>query len=64
MVEWGVSAGECLDLLCTATGNGDLRVGISSGWTLRAGVDAFARDSLPDVRHAYLGITGMVGRKE
>lgn len=60
-VEWGMSGGECLDLPCTATGNADLRVGVSQGLTLRAGVDAFARDSLPDVRHAYLGASGGLG---
>ncbi len=59
-VEWGVSGGECLDLSCAASANGDLRVGISDRWTLRAGVDAFLRDSLPDVRHPYLGFAGGV----
>jgi hypothetical protein len=60
-VEWGVSGGACLDLPCSGTGNADLRVGVSQGWTLRAGVDAFVRDTLPDARHPYLGVAGGVG---
>lgn len=58
--EYGVSAGECRTTLCTATGNVDLRYGISTRWSLRAGLDQFWRDSLGSLTHPYVGVLGAV----
>ena len=56
--EYGVSAGQCRTVLCSATGNLDLRYGLSTRWTLRAGVDQFWRDSLGNLTHPYVGAIG------
>ncbi len=58
--EYGLSAGECRTSRCTATGNLDLRYGISTRLTARAGVDQFWRDSLGSLTHPYLGLLGSV----
>ncbi|HEY7683877.1 MAG TPA: hypothetical protein VH879_14620 [Gemmatimonadales bacterium] len=56
--EYGVAAGECRTPLCTTTGNLDLRYGLSNRWTMRAGLDQFWRDSLANLTHPYIGVTG------
>ncbi|TVP56260.1 MAG: hypothetical protein EA351_08430 [Gemmatimonadales bacterium] len=56
--EWGLSAGECRSGACRASGNLDLRYGLSDRWTLRAGTDGFHRDTLPDLAHPYLELSG------
>ena len=58
--EYAVSAGQCRTTLCTATGNLDLRYGVSTRWTVRAGLDQFWRDSLSSLTHPYIGVTGTV----
>jgi hypothetical protein len=60
-VEYGLSAGECRTARCSATGNLDLRYGISTRWTARAGVDQFWRDSLGNLTHPYVGLLGNIG---
>lgn len=56
--EYGVSAGQCGGVRCTATANADLRYGLSSRWTVRAGYDGFQRDSLPMLSHPYASVAG------
>jgi hypothetical protein len=58
--EYGFSAGECRTSRCSATGNLDLRYGISTRVTARAGVDQFWRDSLGSLTHPYLGLLGSI----
>ena len=61
-LEYGVSVGACRTDRCDATANADLRYGLSTRWTARAGVDQFWRgDSLPSLFHPYAGIAGMLG---
>ncbi|MFN8652628.1 MAG: hypothetical protein U0133_12030 [Gemmatimonadales bacterium] len=60
-LEYGLSAGECRTVRCSATGNLDLRYGITNRWTARAGVDQFWRDSLGNLSHPYVGVIGNVG---
>ena len=56
-VEYALSAGFCRgDSTCQATGNADLRYGVSRRITVFAGVDQFWRDTLPDLSHPYAGI--------
>ncbi|MGH7657561.1 MAG: hypothetical protein ACREL6_04945, partial [Gemmatimonadales bacterium] len=59
--EYGLAAGACRTTACGATGNADLRYGLSSRWTLAAGIDAFLRDSLPDLWHPYASVVGTFG---
>jgi hypothetical protein len=56
--EYGASAGECRTERCRATGNLDLRYGISNRWTVRAGLDQFWRDSLTNLSHPYVAAIG------
>ena len=56
--EYAVSGGECRFIACRATGNLDLRYGLTRQWTLQAGADRFWRDSLADLFHPYGSITG------
>jgi hypothetical protein len=58
--EYGVSAGGCRTTRCNATGNLDLRYGLSTRWTARAGVDQFWRDSLGNLSHPYMGLLGAI----
>ncbi len=60
-LEYGLSAGQCRTTRCSATGNLDLRYGISNRWTARAGVDQFWRDSLGSLSHPYVGLIGNIG---
>ena len=60
-LEYGLSAGECRTTRCSATGNLDLRYGLSTRWTARAGVEQFWRDSLGSLSHPYIGMLGNVG---
>lgn len=58
-IEYGVSLGACRGTApCTANGNADLRYGLSTRWTVGGGVDRFWRDTLPDLTHPYLSLTG------
>ncbi len=60
-LEYGVSLGACRgNSPCEATGNADLRYGLSTRWTVNAGIDRFWRDTLPDLSHPYIGILGTV----
>jgi hypothetical protein len=59
-LEYGLSAGECRTTRCSATGNLDLRYGITTRWTARAGVDQFWRDSLGNLSHPYVGMLGAI----
>ena len=59
--EYGLSTGECRTDRCSATGNLDLRYGLSTRWTARAGVDQFWRDSLGNLTHPYVGLLGNIG---
>lgn len=59
--EYGLSLGACRTVLCGATGNVDLRYGISDRWTVRAGMDHFSRDSLGALNHPYVGVVGSIG---
>lgn len=56
--EYGVSAGGCRTSRCSASANLDLRYGISTRWTARAGVDQFWRQSSGDLTHPYVGLLG------
>lgn len=56
--EWGLSGGDCRSPRCTLAGNLDLRYGISSRWTVRGGLEGFARDTVPGLLHPYLGVSG------
>jgi hypothetical protein len=51
--EYGVSAGQCTAPTCRATGNLDLRYGITERWTVRAGAEQFWRDSIGNRTHPY-----------
>ncbi|MCC7003637.1 MAG: hypothetical protein IT357_15880 [Gemmatimonadaceae bacterium] len=56
-VEYGVSAGSCRFTACDAAANGDLRVGLRSDLTARAGLD-WQRDSTStDVARPYAGVS-------
>ena len=59
--EYGVSAGQCRTPLCTASGNVDLRYGVSRRWTLQAGMDQFWRDTVSNLAHPYVGASGSIG---
>ncbi|HXI21170.1 MAG TPA: hypothetical protein VNH46_08800, partial [Gemmatimonadales bacterium] len=56
--EYGLSAGQCRTGRCAATGNLDLRYGLSTRWTVRGGLDQFWRDSLGNLTHPYVGVLG------
>lgn len=58
--EWGLSGGECRSQLCKATGNLDLRYGVTNRVTLRAGAEGFSRDTLASVFQPYLGLNAML----
>ena len=55
--EYGVSGGACRDPRCRASGNLDLRYGLTSRVTLQGGADRFWRDSLGDLWHPYAQVT-------
>jgi len=59
--EYGVSAGECRVAVCQATANADLRYGLSTRWTLQAGIEQFWRRDRDNLFHPYLGATGSIG---
>jgi hypothetical protein len=59
--EYGLSFGACRSSVCGASGNLDLRYGLSDRWTIRAGADHFSRDSLGALNHPYAGIIGAIG---
>ncbi len=60
-LEYGLSVGGCRSDACRASGNLDLRYGISRRWTVRGGVEHFWRDTLPGLFHPYLGVSGSIG---
>jgi hypothetical protein len=55
--EYGLSGGACRDGRCRASGNLDLRYGVSSRVTVQGGADRFWRDSLADLWHPYAQVT-------
>jgi hypothetical protein len=59
-LEYGLSLGACRTERCEANGNLDLRYGLSTRWTLRAGMDRFWRDSLGALTHPYAGVVGTI----
>jgi hypothetical protein len=59
--EYGVSAGECRAAVCQATANADVRYGVSTRWTLQAGLDQFWRRDRDNLFHPYVGATGSIG---
>jgi len=60
--EWGLSGGLCRRADCAGSGNLDLRYGLSNRWSVRAGAEAFVRDSLSSLAQPYAGVTGMLGQ--
>jgi len=60
--EWGIGAGACEDGRCDAAGNADLRYGVSNRLTVRAGAEAFMRDTLPNLVHPYAELSGTLHR--
>jgi hypothetical protein len=57
--EYGASAGACgWSAPCAGTGNLDVRYGLTSRWTARAGAEQFWYDTLPAGLHPYVGISG------
>ena len=59
--EYGVSVGQCRTPLCAASGNVDLRYGVTRRWTLQAGMDQFWRDTVSNLAHPYVGASGSIG---
>ncbi len=60
-LEYGLSAGGCRTDRCSASSNIDLRYGLTPRWTVRGGMDQFWRDSLGNLSHPYVGLTGAIG---
>jgi len=58
--EWGASAGECRDRRCDATGNLDLRYGVSDRLTLRGGAEGFTRQDGSAVIQPYMQASGLI----
>ncbi|HEY7029351.1 MAG TPA: hypothetical protein VH438_17180 [Gemmatimonadales bacterium] len=58
--EYGLSLGQCRTDQCTATGNVDLRYGLSTRWSARAGFDGFWRNQPTNLMHPYAGIAGSI----
>jgi hypothetical protein len=56
-LEYGVAGGACRDSRCRASGNVDVRYGMTDRVTVEAGADRFWRDSLADLWHPYVGLT-------
>lgn len=56
--EYGVAVGGCRTDRCTATANVDVRYGLSTRWSARAGIDQFWRDTLPHLFHPYATVAG------
>ncbi|MES3034992.1 MAG: hypothetical protein V4813_13420 [Gemmatimonadota bacterium] len=57
--EYGVSLAQCrLRQQCLMAGTLDVRVGASERWTMRAGLDAIARDSVGWKQSPYLSLVG------
>ncbi len=56
--EYGLSGGACRSAVCRGTANLDLRHGLSRRWTIQAGAEQFWRDTVPDLFHPYLALTG------
>ena len=55
--EYGASLGSCRSPLCAATGNVDVRYGVTARWTVQAGLDQFwRRDTVSDLSHPYLSL--------
>jgi hypothetical protein len=58
-LEWGLSGGACRSRRCRWTGNADVWYGVNNSLTVRAGTEAFGRDTLPSLVQPYVGVTGM-----
>jgi hypothetical protein len=59
--EYGIAAGACRTVECSANANVDFRYGVSRRVTVQAGVDQFWRDSQPDLFHPYATVSGNLG---
>ncbi|HMA44806.1 MAG TPA: hypothetical protein VKO86_12345 [Gemmatimonadales bacterium] len=55
--EYGLSGGACRDPRCRASGNLDLRYGLTPRVTVQGGADRFWRDGLADLWHPYALVT-------
>lgn len=55
--EYGLSGGACRDPRCRASGNLDLRYGLTPRVTLQSGADRFWRNGLADLWHPYARVT-------
>ena len=55
--EYGLSGGACRDPRCRASGNLDLRYGLTPRVTLQGGADRFWRNGLADLWHPYARVT-------
>lgn len=64
-MEYGLSAGKCATTtVCGSTANADVRYGITSRWTARAGADGYwrsASDSTSTLTHPYAELMGLLG---
>ncbi|HUL68694.1 MAG TPA: hypothetical protein VLT17_00465 [Gemmatimonadales bacterium] len=56
--EYGVSLGACRTSECDASGNLDLRYGITRRWTVGGGVEQFWRSNDPNLFHPYAVVSG------
>lgn len=56
--EYGVSLGACRTSECDASGNLDLRYGITRRWTIGGGVEQFWRSNDPNLFHPYAVVSG------
>ncbi len=57
-LEYGVSLGACRTSECDASGNLDLRYGITRRWTVGGGVEQFWRSNDPNLFHPYAVVSG------
>ncbi|HMA38428.1 MAG TPA: hypothetical protein VKP10_00025 [Gemmatimonadales bacterium] len=55
--EYGLSGGACRDPRCRASGNLDLRYGLTPRVTLQGGADRFWRNGFADLWHPYARVT-------
>lgn len=63
LFEYGLTAGRCRARACETQENLDLHYGLSREWTVRGGVEAFQRDTLPDLVQPYAALSGTMGNR-
>jgi len=61
--EYSIAAGECYARPCETTGNLDLHYGASKSMTIRGGIEAFGRDTLPGLFHPYASASGTINSR-